>query len=129
MSERRIISIEQLQAELKAQGVERDHYAFVCPICSTVQSMALLRKHMGERADEAETFIGFSCVGRFSDAGEWRKDKTPDPAKPGCNWTLGGLLQLHKLEVVASASLGSQRCFELATPEQAQALKKEITGE
>ena len=116
MADRERIDMEEFQRRVRAQGVSREHYAFVCPICGTVQSLALLLKYAPpEHADRA---IGFSCVGRFSGAGAWTGK--PNPAAPGCNWTLGGLLQMHMLEVETVP------WFRLASPAEAQALMAEV---
>lgn len=111
------VTLEEFFAELKAQGVPRRHLAFVCPMCKTTQSMdCLITAGAGKTEDDVDGYIGFSCVGRWTRAGSPRKQ--PD-GKP-CNWTLGGLLQLHDMVVVKD---GEERPhFASATPEQAQAL-------
>lgn len=122
------ISVEELHARMKAQGISaREHIAFKCPICSTVQSMASLIL-AGAKPDKVESFIGFSCEGQFSGAGEWPADKDRSAKARqrrqvrGCNWTLGGLFKLHKLEVVMPDG-GTQMSFHLASPEEAKALE------
>lgn len=56
------ITIPELHTRMKAQDVSaREHVAFVCPLCATVQSMALLAQ-AGVPADKLENQIGFSCV-------------------------------------------------------------------
>jgi len=124
------ISVEEFRAELAAQGVSgREHGAFKCPACGTVQSMALLAAN-GVPEAKLEGQIGFSCVGRWIDAGgmpaadPWGGPRTD--GKLGCNWTLGGLFHVHKLIVVDER--GEHACFELATPEEAQALEFEMKG-
>lgn len=114
----KIITLVEFHAELKAQGVRsHEDSAFVCPMCQTVQSgKDLIAAGAGKDFDEVEEYVGFSCVGRFTGAGSPRSK--PD-GKP-CNWTLGGLFLLHKLEVVTPDGKHHPR-FELATPEQAQA--------
>ena len=123
------ITIEQLHARFKAQGVSaREHIAVKCVICGTVQSMASLTR-AGCAADKAENYLGFSCEGRFSGAGEWPSDKRVGKkwdarrAIRGCNWTLGGLFRIHKLEVI-NADGEPQPMFEIATPDEAQALER-----
>jgi hypothetical protein len=122
------ITVEEIHRRFKAQGVSgREHIAFKCPICSTVQSLALLIRE-GAKPEEAEKLIGFSCVGRVNNAGEWPHSdvkKQQARTKPGCNWTLGGLFQIHKLAVVGSDGK-EQPAFEVATPEEAQALEREM---
>jgi hypothetical protein len=116
------ISLEDFRAELKAQGVSsREHSAFRCPMCGIVQSMHSL-KRAGVNAEEAERQIGFSCIGRNTGAGTPRKK--PD-GKP-CNWTLGGLFRLHKMEVVGEDGK-AHPFFEIATPAEAQRLEASTT--
>lgn len=110
------LTVEQFQAALKAQGVQRDDLALVCPMCATVQSPKdFMAAGAGSTIDEVEKYLGFSCVGRWTGAPSPRKE--PD-GKP-CNWTLGGLFSLHKLEVVTPDGR-RHPMFEPATPEQAQ---------
>lgn len=108
------MKLEEFQSALKAQGVDRQDAAFICPLCKTVQSMRDFVA-AGLSQDDAEKHVGFSCVGRKTGAGAPRKK--PD-GKP-CNWSLGGLLRLHDLEVIAPD--GTHPFFEIASPEQAQA--------
>lgn len=126
----RKISIEEFRAELAAQGVSgREHGAFKCVACGTVQSMALLAAN-GVPEGKLESQIGFSCVGRWT-------HRTPIPAtdkwggprtdgKIGCDWTLGGLFQEHELIVIDEN--GEHLCFGLATPAEAQALEFQMKG-
>lgn len=115
------ITLDEFRARIKAQGVsDRTHAAFKCPMCKTVQSMKSFAS-AGVDEQTAERYIGFSCVGRVSGAESPRKN--PD-GKP-CNWTLGGLLRLHEMEVIDDEGI-SHPHFEVATPEEAQALKAAI---
>jgi len=124
------ITIDEFQARLKSQDVgERQHMAVKCPVCGTVQSMASLVA-VGVPAENAEDYIGFSCEGRFSGSGPWpsRMDESEAAATRrkvrGCDWTLGGLFKIHRLEVVALGK--AHPMFEAATKEEACALKAEI---
>lgn len=113
------LSLKEYRALLKAQKVSRKHVAFVCPMCKSVQSMDdLIRAKAGKTMADVEKYIGFSCVGRFT------HHKPPDTKSTqyGCNWTLGGLFQVHELEVVAEDGK-HHPSFEIATPEQAQTHK------
>jgi len=75
---------------VKAQGVPLEQVTFRCPRCQTLQSANdLIEAGAGKSLDEVERYLAFSCVGRFS------KEK-------GCDWTLGGLFQIHELVVVDS---------------------------
>lgn len=112
----RSISLSDFHSELKAQGVKREDLAFRCPVCRTIQSARdLIAAGAGGSFDEVEKYIGFSCVGRFTNAGPARK--VPD-GKP-CDWSLGGLLRLHDLAVMTDA--GERPTFEPVSPDEAQA--------
>ena len=89
------------------------NWKFVCPACGTIQSVQQFLD-AGVAKDQIDSIIGFSCIGRFTgqtDAGIIAHNHKK-PWTKGCNWTLGGLLKLHKLEVV----IGDYRrpTFELA---------------
>lgn len=123
------ITIEQLHERFKAQGVSaREHIAFKCPVCGTVQSIASLTK-AGAPPAKIENFVGFSCEGRFSNAGPWPSDKRKGRAFDarravrGCDWTLGGLFRIHNLEVINAEGV-PQPTFEVASAEEAQALER-----
>lgn len=122
----RTIKVDQFHEELKAQGTSaREHAALKCPVCGTVQSMALLRQQ-GCPDDKIETQIGFSCVGRWNGAGPAERDGTPASGdKPGCDWTLGGLFRIHKLEVEMDGKM--HPVFEPATADEAQTLERSLT--
>lgn len=123
------MTLDEFQAALRAQGVPSEHLAVICPICHTVQSATdLIRAGAGSSMDEVERYLGFSCVGRWTDAGAFHAAKRRrEPAKPGCDWTLGGFFHLHRLEVITPDG-GHHPRFELATPEQAQAHMRENVG-
>lgn len=95
----RQISLEQFHAEIKAQKApSREDITFICPMCGTHQSARdLIEAGAGQTFDDVEKYLGFSCVGRFTNAGSPRKK----PDGKACNWTLGGIFRLHKLEVIA----------------------------
>lgn len=118
------IQLAEFRARIAAQGTSnRTHAAFRCPMCKTVQSIASLTS-AGVSEDAAERYIGFSCIGRFTGA-ESPREK-PD-GKP-CDWTLGGLLRLHELEVVDNDG-NTHPFFTVATTEEAQALEATFAGE
>jgi len=115
------ITVEEFQARLKAQGVPRQHLAFKCVMCGTVQSMAsLIKAGAGKTEEQVEKYIGFSCVGRFTGAGSHVKDTPPGK---GCDWTLGGLLQFHELAIITPDGQVHKH-FAIASPEEAQALMR-----
>ena len=114
------MTVDDFRAKLAEQGVPREHVAFRCAMCGCVQSMTSLIRAGVKSIEEAEKFIGFSCVGRLTGAG------TPNEANrgKGCNWTLGGLFQAHDLEVVTPDGKHHPH-FVPATPEEAQRLMAE----
>lgn len=116
------ITVGELHARFKAQSVSaRRFIAVKCPICGTVQNMqSLIAAGAGETEDAVERFIGFSCVGRWTNAGEHKRGTPPGK---GCNWTLGGLFQLHKLAVQVEGEDKPRPYFEVATPAEARALE------
>lgn len=127
------ITVEEAHSRFRAQGVSaREHIAFKCVICGTVQSMASLIK-AGCKPEQAENCIGFSCEGRFSDAGPWPSEKSRSKASierrkvRGCDWTLGGFFKLHKLSVICEDGKESPT-FEIATAKEAQALEALMTN-
>lgn len=112
------IQLDEFLARIKAQGVsDISHAAFKCPMCDTVQSLTSFAR-AGADAETAKKQIGFSCVGRYTSAPSPRKVPDGNP----CNWTLGGLLRLHKLEVIDEEGEAHPH-FEIASPEAAQALE------
>lgn len=130
----RRITIEEFHAELKNQNVNsKEDLAFRCPMCHTVQSARdLIAADAGKTFDEVERYLAFSCVGRFTGAGAHKsaprhsngrrpKKDTPKDGQTGlgCDWTLGGLFQIHELEVMDEGGQSHPR-FEPATPEEAR---------
>jgi hypothetical protein len=111
------MTLDEFWAALKLQNAKsHEDLALVCPMCRTVQTARdLINAGAGADFDSVEKYLGFSCVGRFTGAGTPRKEPDGQP----CNWTLGGLFALHKLEVVTPDGKHHPR-FEPATPEQAQ---------
>jgi hypothetical protein len=117
-NQRRSITLDQFRLELKLQGMPSHEYAmFVCPICRTVQcAKDLISAGAGKTFDEVEPYLGFSCVGRFTNAGPHKKGDKPGK---GCNWTLGGLFQIHVLEVITPDGEKHPR-FEIASGYEAE---------
>lgn len=111
------MKLSEFHLACKAQGVQRrEDVALVCPMCGTVQSASdLIDAGAGEDFDQVEKYLGFSCIGRFTGAPAPRKR----PDGRSCNWTLGGLFALHKLEVITEDGK-RHPSFEPATKEQAQ---------
>lgn len=125
------LTVTEYHARLADQGVSaRRNVAFVCPVCGTVQSIASLILS-GADPVSVERSVGFSCEGRFNNAGPWVSVKDNSPkAKArrrirGCDWTLGGIFKIHTVEVILPDG-SKQPAFEPATPEQAQQLEREL---
>lgn len=116
------MTLEEFRAALQAQGVEREDYAFRCPMCETVQSARdLIAAGAGANLDEVRRYEGFSCIGRFTGAGSPSKAGKGN----GCNWTLGGFFQMHRLEVLTEDGERHPR-LEPVTPEEAQAHRDRV---
>ena len=79
------MTIEEWHAKAKELYNTPDfkEWKFVCPMCGNVQSY----KDFEGLVDNPEDYMHFSCIGRFKD-------------NIGCDWTLGGLFQIHKTEVI-----------------------------
>lgn len=113
----RRVMLAEHHATLKAQGVPMEDLAFRCPMCGTIQSgRDLIAAGAGENFEAVRKYLGFSCVGRWTKAPGPRKEPNGKP----CNWTLGGLLSLHTLEVEDEDG-EVHPSFEPATPEEAKA--------
>ena len=83
---------------LKAQKVPKEQLSFQCPVCKTHQTAQdLIDAGAGATFEDVEKYLAFSCVGRWTNAGEFKEGREG----LGCNWTLGGFFQLHELEVTA----------------------------
>lgn len=117
------LTIRVFHELMRNQNVPREFIAFKCPICGTVQTGTdLIRAGAGKTFDEIEKYLGFSCVGRWTNAGAFKKGS---PSGKGCDWTLGGLFHVHKVEVITEDG-EKHMTFELATPEEAQAHMKAL---
>lgn len=107
MNGRREISLEQFQAEYKAQAVHVEDVVFVCPQCKTLQSgRDFIDGGFGEQIEDLQYSLGTSCIGRYI------KGK-------GCDLSLGGL-QVHTLLIITPDG-ESVPHFELASPADAAA--------
>lgn len=111
---RRIITAAQFHEEAKKRfGDDPFQWKLVCPACGTVQCGEDLLK-AGVTKEKLESYIGFACIGRFTGQGD-KGIAAHNKGKPwtkGCNWTLGGLFQIHELEVVIDGK--NRPAFELA---------------
>ena len=115
---RRKITVSQFHEELKAIGGDPVNWQFVCPACGTKQSAQSFYDAGFKKGEgEVNKYLGFSCIGRFTgqgDAGISAKNRG-EPWDKGCNWTLGGLFQIHTLEILTPDNVAHPH-FEIATP-------------
>ncbi len=85
-----IINYDVWIAELKNRfGSDHKKWAFKCPACGNIQT---IQDFIDNGIENPETKVYFSCIGRFV------KNK-------GCDWTLGGLLKIHKISVMKDAQV------------------------
>lgn len=113
---RRRVTLAEWQAEGKRRfGEKVRNWKFICPACLTVQSGQDFID-TGMEKERIGTVLGFSCIGRYRGAPAAGLSKC---ARNGCDWTLGGLLQIHSLEVVTESGKAVPT-FEFA-PEKAVA--------
>lgn len=85
----KIISYEEWLAKGKSLfGDDMKKWRWICPACGNIQSAEMcLANNPKIHLSEVRGWINFSCEGRVT-------------AGVGCYWTLGGLLQIHELEVM-----------------------------
>lgn len=89
-----VMTQDELVAELRRRfGDDPVAWAFVCPSCGTVTSVADLRAALAEagRGDEhASTHLGQVCIGRIAGALN-REQPEGGYQGPGCDWAAFGL--------------------------------------
>lgn len=111
------MTLDDFQAECMERFPSSLQTAVKCPMCETIQTAQdFINAGQGHSFDDVQGLLGFSCIGRYTGAGTPRAK--PD-GKP-CNWTLGGLFRMHKLEVVTPDGKAHPH-FELATKAEAEA--------
>lgn len=116
------LTLDEFHAACKAQAPSAELIVFKCPMCGTLQTgRDLIAAGAGADLNAVERYLGFSCIGRFTNAGSPRGK--PD-GKP-CDWSLGGLFQTHTMEVVTPDGKRHPR-FELADHEEAAAHRATI---
>lgn len=113
----RTITQDELHAEMTARfGADPRKWKFKCPACGTAQSAEdFFAVGFKPGTGEVNKYLGFSCIGRFTNAGD-KGIAAKNAGKPwdkGCNWTLGGLLHIHELEVILPDG-SKQPAFEIA---------------
>jgi hypothetical protein len=119
--ERRVIPLEQFQAEYKAQADKREDIVFKCPACGSLQNAHdFLKAGAGESMDDLNGRLGIACIGRWT--GKGGPDDAAKAAGKGCNWSLQGLFKIHKLAVIDPDG-EEHPFFELASKEEADAYR------
>ncbi len=109
------MTLDEFKGAIKSQGVPIVDVTFQCPRCKLLQSANdLIKAGAGKNMGEVEKYLGFSCVGRWDDS-------------KGCDWTLGGLFQLHKLEVVTPDGEHHPRFMPIPTNNGLEADAKDRT--
>ncbi len=82
----RVLTIDEWRKEGTDKFGDRwSLWKFQCVKCGNIQCGKDFES-IGLTPEEIEKVVFFSCIGR------WKKDV-------GCDWTLGGLFRIHKLEV------------------------------
>lgn len=121
------ITLQQYREQLKLQGVgDREHVAFRCPACRTVQSFASLQKRGGMSKDIAMRALGHACEGNAKSAPPAKDGKPARNDVVGCSYTLGGIVFGHRLVVVMPDGKRNE-CFPVATKAEAMALQTEMS--
>lgn len=118
------MTIDEFQLACIEQAPSGLQTVVKCPMCGCLQmGQDFIDAGAAITPEQAMDYVGFSCIGRFTGAQSPRKK--PD-GKP-CNWTLGGLFKMHKMEVVTPDGQ-SHPHFELATKSDADAYRATKAG-
>lgn len=119
------ITLQEFQDRCRAQGVPREHMAFICPRCGTVQSMASLRS-VGCPPENLEKAIGHTCEGVYCGVAGFRPFRTlRETPLRGCDFYLGP--RHSQPDLVVTYRNHSYGHFQVASPEEAQSLRKVIS--
>lgn len=82
--EKKVISRDEWIKGLESKfGKDPKQWKFKCVQCGQSQC---LQDFIDAGVKEPENYVYFSCIGRYV-------------VGRGCDWTLGGLFQIHKMEV------------------------------
>ena len=110
MAVERIEVQEWLKIAAELFGSDPLDWKFKCASCGHEQSMREVKeRHPTLEIDDIKRWIHFSCEGR-----QW-VCKRQKPVV-GCDWTLGGLFQIHNIEVITPDG-EAQPAFEFAHPD------------
>jgi hypothetical protein len=111
--DRTILSPEEWRAEaVRRFGPCALDWVFQCILCGRLQTGREFQEHFAISAREALARAHMSCIGRWLPG-------------TGCDWTLGGLLQIHTHEVLLEGELIPVFAFPPETPEEGTPHSKE----
>jgi hypothetical protein len=110
---RKITQEEWLAEGRKLFGDDPKDWRFVCPNCGNIQTIGdfmELRKHGIEIKDAQVAY--FNCIGRYDTRIPAKKIGHIGEGKSPCDYSLGGLIHLHKTVVIDGDT--EHRVFEFA---------------
>lgn len=111
----RRLTLAEFQAACRAQASRVELITVKCPMCGTLQNARdFIAAGAGKDFEAVSQHLGFHCVGRLGGAGAPRSQPDGEP----CNWTLGGHLRMHTLEILTPDGKAHPH-FELAGQEEA----------
>jgi hypothetical protein len=97
-------------SELKKRfGNDSKQWAFVCPACGNTQT---IQDFIDLKIENPQDKVFFSCIGRYT-------------ITKGCDWTLGGLLQINKQTVIKDGR--ATPVFEMA-PAPASSIQNPVSS-
>lgn len=105
------MSFKEWEAEGERKfGKDKKKWKFKCVNCGHIQS---IQDFIDLKVEEPENYVYFTCIGRFMEncKGILGNKKSP------CNYTLGGLFNLAKLEVIDEEGK-KHSAFEFANEEK-----------
>ena len=79
---------EWINEAIELFGKDSKNWSFVCPSCGHIQSIKSVLEHNPSLdLKDVQNWIHYNCEGRYNEGN-------------GCNWTLGGLFHIHKIEII-----------------------------
>jgi hypothetical protein len=105
----RKLSFEEWSKEGNALfGPRKEFWHFVCPVCGFRQSLDM---YWTLGVKDADSYIAFSCIGRFSKGKRAFEEEGAGP----CTYAGGGLFRLNPVEVT-DPNGNVHQMFEFAWP-------------
>jgi len=96
---------EWLDKATRLFGDNLENWKFICPTCSTVQTVRDFLERTNLERENITNVIGFSCIGRWAAGGCERAGLNTEHQEPkskeamGCNYAGGGLFQLNPVVI------------------------------